>query len=86
MDNSESNKGKAISPTTKLPSTNGESFRPTMTGSSKDTPSMELISVDTTKVTIQGFLQKKGYFNRYKKRYFYLEKHLLKWGDKEGKP
>ena len=44
------------------------------------------IFIDATKVSIQGFLQKKGYFNRYKKRYFYLEKHLLKWGDKEGKP
>lgn len=44
------------------------------------------ITIDPTKVSIQGFLQKKGYFNRYKKRYFCLEKHLLKWGDKEGKP
>ena len=42
--------------------------------------------MDHGKVSIQGFLQKKGYFNRYKKRYFYLERHLLKWGDKEGRP
>jgi hypothetical protein len=44
------------------------------------------ITVDYAKVSIQGFLQKKGYFNRYKKRYFYLERHTLKWGDKEGRP
>ena len=44
------------------------------------------VTIDPSKVSIQGFLQKKGYFNRYKKRYFYLERHVLKWGDKEGRP
>jgi hypothetical protein len=41
--------------------------------------------VDKSKVALEGYLKKKVRLFRYKKKYYYLEEHLLKYGDKEDK-
>lgn len=49
----------------------------------------EPLSIDSTKVTKEGLLKKKGnhlYSYRFKKKYFYLEEHLLKFGSVKGQP
>ena len=43
----------------------------------------EPLAIDRSKVTKEGLLKKKGnhlYSYRFKKKYFYLEEHLLKFG------
>jgi len=49
----------------------------------------EPLSIDPAKVTKEGLLKKKGnhlYSYRFKKKYFYLEEHLLKFGSVKGQP
>lgn len=47
--------------------------------------SYENITVDKSKVALEGYLRKKKNLIGYKKKYYYLEEHLLKYGDKEDK-
>jgi PH domain len=47
------------------------------------------LTVDPSKVTREGYLRKKGnhlYSYRFKKKYFYLEEYLLKFGTSQDKP